>query len=294
MDGDWTTRPFRFGVYLTDVTDRHDFAEKCRRAEAYGFDVIGVADHLNMWAPFPSLMVAAELTRRPRIATAMLDTAFYNPRLLARDAATVDRLTGGRLELGLGTGYMRTEFEAAGLAWPDARARVAHLEATMAELRRLFGDPAHQPQPVQRPGPPLWVGGRGDRILALAARQADIIGFTGFAPAADGTKGNLADLDGFAERVSYVHDLLAGRSVELNVLVWRAIVTPDRRAAAARIGPVRGLSVDQLLAVPTVLIGTEKQIAQQLVEYRERFGITYITVRDYCLDSFGPVIELLR
>jgi len=291
-----TDRPFRFGVYLTDVTDRVDFVDKCVRAEGYGFDVIGIADHLNMWAPFPSLMVAAEATGRTRIATAMLDTAFYNPTLLARDVATADRLTDGRLELGLGTGYQRSEFDAAGIRWPDARARVDHLEYTITVLRHLFADPDHQPRPVQWPAPPLWLGGRGDRVLALAARYADIIGFTGFAPAADGGKGDLADFDGVAERVAYVRNRLGNRDrlVELNVLVWRTMVTPNRRAKAAEIDGVRGLSADQLLDVPTVLIGTEKQIAEQLIEYRERLGLTYFTVRDCNLDSFGPIIELLK
>jgi len=289
-------RPFRFGVYLTDVTSRAELVRRCRRAEAYGFDVIGVADHLGMWAPVPTVMAVAAHTVRPRLATAMLNAAFYDPALLARDVATLDLLTGGRLELGLGTGYERREFLATGMPWPSARSRVDHLAGTVARLRELFADPAYQPRPHRRSGPPLWIGGRGDRLLALAAEYADIVGFTGFAPAPDGGKGDLATLDQLAERIGYVRDRLGPRraSVELNVLVWRVHVTPNRRATAAALAPARGLSASALLDVPTVLIGSRRQLAAQLVEFRERLGLSYFTVRDCNLDDFGPVIELLR
>lgn len=290
------TRGFRFGVYLTDVTSRAEFLDRCRRAEAYGYDTIGVADHLGMWGPFPAVMAAATATVRPRITTALLNAGFHNPTLLARDVATVDVLTGGRFDLGLGTGYERQEFETAGLAWPDPRRRVDHLAGTVARLREVFADPARLPRPVQRPGPPLWIGGRGDRLLALAAEHADIVGFTGFAATPDGRKGDLATVDGLAERVAHVRRHAGDRypGLELNVLVWRVLVTPDRRGTAARLCPVRGLTASQLLDVPTVLVGTVAQIAAQLVEFRERLGISYFTVRDRNLDDFGPVIERLR
>lgn len=289
-------RPFRFGVYLTDVTSHAEFRDRCRRAEDYGYDTIGVADHLGMWAPFPAVVAAAEATTRPRVTTALLNTGFHNPTLLARDVATLDLLTDGRFDLGLGTGYERGEFESAGLPWPGARERVDHLGRAVLRLRELFADPAYRPRPVQRPGPPLWIGGRGDRLLALAAAYADVVGFTGFAATPDGRKGDLAPVDGLAERIAYVRRHAGDRypRLELNVLVWRAVVTSDRRTEAARLGPLRGLSVSQALDVPTLLIGSVAQIAAQLVEFRERLGLSYFTVRDCNLDAFGPVIERLR
>lgn len=282
-------RPLRFGVCLTARTSRKEFIEKCRTAEAMGYDVIGVVDHLGMWAPFPALMLAAEATERPRIATAVLNTAFYNAGLLARDVATMDLFTDGRFDLGLGTGYMRAEFEAAGLPCLDPRRRVDRLERMVTDLRRLLAGDDHRV-------PPVWLAGRGDRLLALAVREADIIGFNGFAAGRDGIMGDLATVDGVAERVRYVRDLLGASlaAVELNLLVWRVIVTNDRRAAAERLGPARSLTVDELLQVPTVLIGTPAQIAEQLVEYRERFGFTYITVGEYNLEALASVIEVVR
>lgn len=289
-------RSFRFGVGMTATASRKDWIEKCRRAEDLGYDVIGVADHLGMPAPFPSLMLAAEATERPRLATAVLNVGFYNPALLARDVAATDQLTDGRLELGLGAGYRKVEFDDAGLPWPSPRQRVDHLEHTVAELRRRFADPAHRPQPSQRHGPPVSIGGRGDRVLALAASEADIVGFTGFTSGNEGETAYLADADDIAERVEYTRVLLGERisRVELNILVWRVIVTNNMRAEATRLEPIRALSAEQMLKVPTVLIGTVRQIADQLTAHRERFGFSYVTVGEYNLDALAPVIEILK
>lgn len=291
-----TVKPFRFGVGMTATASRKEWIEKCRRAEDLGYDVIGVADHLGMPAPFPSLMLTAEVTQRVRIATAVLNTCFYNAALLARDVAATDQLTDGRLELGLGAGYIESEFDDAGIPFPPARNRVAYLEQTITELRRRFTDTGHYPQTVQRPGPPLWLGGRGNRMLTLAAREANIIGFSGFEAGKDGVTGYLSDIEGISERVNYTRDLLGERlsEVELNILVYRVSVTKNRRSEAARLGPVRGLSSDEMLDVPTVLIGTPKQISDQLLEYRARFGFTYITVAEFNLDALAPVIAELR
>lgn len=296
LHSDPTQRPFRFGVGMTTTATRKDWIDKCRRAEDLGYDVVGVADHLGMPAPFPSLMLAAEVTKRPRLATAVLNVGFYNPALLARDAAAADQLTDGRLELGLGTGYRKTEFGDAGMPWPSPRQRVDHLARTVTELRRRFADPDHRPRPVQPSGPPISIGGRGDRVLSLAAREADIIGFTGFAPGNEGNTAYLADVGGVAERVEYARALLGQRvaHVEFNILVWRVIVTNTRRAEAERLEPMRTLSAEQMLKVPTVLIGTARQIADQLIEHRQRFGFSYISVGEYNLKALAPVIELLK
>lgn len=296
LNPDPAQRPFRFGVGMTAAASRRDWIDKCRKAEDLGYDVIGVADHLGMPAPFPSLMLAAEVTDRPRVATAVLNTSFYNPALLARDVAAADQLTDGRLEVGLGTGYRKVEFDAAGIPWPSPRQRVAHLEYTVTELQRCFTDPHHMPQPSQCPGPPISIGGRGNRVLALAASEADIIGFTGFAPGNEGDTAYLADVDGITERVEYVRALLGERisRVELNILVWRVVVTNNRRAEAERLEPMRTLSADQVLGVPTVLIGKAREIADQLAEHRERFGFSYITVGEYNLEPLSQVIELLK
>jgi probable F420-dependent oxidoreductase len=145
------SRPFRFGVNLLEPASAEEWRAKCRRAEELGYDVILVPDHLGMPAPFPALVAAAEATERPRLGTFTLNAGFWNPTLLAREVATTDALTGGRLELGLGTGYVRAEHEAAGLPFGSPGERVDHLRRTVKELKRLLGSDEHQPQAAQRP-----------------------------------------------------------------------------------------------------------------------------------------------
>lgn len=292
-------RPFRFGVGMTSVTSRADWVKKCRRAEDLGFDVISVADHLHMLAPFPSLIMAAEVTERPRLATAVLNAGLYNPALLAREIACVDQLTDGRIEIGIGAGYVKDDFMRAGLPWQKPGERVTHLERTVTELRNFFADPDHSPRAVQEPSPPLWLAGRGDRLLRIAARVASIIGFSGISFPVDGGTGVLDDIDRMTERVNFTRSLLGERisEVELNVMIQRVVVTNDRRSAATRLanrGRGASLTPEQILQVPMILIGTPVQIAEQLIEHREKFGISYITISEFNMDALAPVIELLR
>lgn len=225
-------RPFRFGVNLLSPTSAAEWRAKCRRAEQLGYDVILVPDHLGMPAPFPSLVAAAEATVRPRLGTFVLNAGFWNPALLAREVATTDALTGGRLELGLGTGYVPAEHEKAGLPWGSAGERVDHLLRTIRELDRLLGSEEHEPRPVQRPRVPLLVGANGDRVLRITAEHADIAAFTGARTVENGKLEPLTaeELD---ERVGRYQEFAAGRKepAELNLLIQIVELTEDRAAA---------------------------------------------------------------
>src|SRR5919108_1905512 len=139
------SRPFRFAVSLINPAPAGEWRAKCRRAEELGYDVILVPDHLGMVAPFPALVAAAEATERPRLGTFVLNAGLWNPALLAREVATTDALTGGRLELGLGAGYVKAEHDSAGLPFGSPRERVDHLRRTIEELDRLLGSADHQP-----------------------------------------------------------------------------------------------------------------------------------------------------
>ncbi|WP_280498831.1 LLM class F420-dependent oxidoreductase [Nocardia cyriacigeorgica] len=288
-----TQREFRFGVNMVVPESRQAWVAKCRRAEAQGYDVVGVADHLGLPAPFPTIVLAAEATERVRLNTFVLNTPFYNPVLLAREVAGVDQFTDGRVELGLGAGYVQAEFEAAGIPFGTGGQRVAHLENTVATLRKLFADSEYQPRPVQPGGPPLLIAGWGDRLLKLAATQADIVGLTGAASGGGGAL-TLAGVEATTERVRYVRELLGerGDGVELNILV-QAVVPPSERAALQdEYGHVLpGDAPDEL---PTLLFGTPAEMAQRLRERREQYGISYITVLEPYMDAFAPVIEQLR
>lgn len=294
-------RSFRFGVTLLTPAARGAWREKCRTAELLGYDVITVSDHLGRPAPFPALVAAAEATERPRLGTFVLDSGFWNPTLLAREVATTDQLTGGRLELGLGTGYLKAEHDAAGLPFGTPGERVTHLQRTIEELDLRYGSDDFAPQPLQRPRPPLLIGGNGDRVLKLTARHAEIAAFTGGRADPNGKPIMItaAQLD---ERVAAYQRFAADRAepAELNLLIYTVMVTDDRRAALRRsLGSVPYLTIpdlteDEALELPTFLVGTVRQMADQLRAQRERYGFTYITVVEPAMAAFAPVIEELR
>ncbi|MFP3986190.1 LLM class F420-dependent oxidoreductase [Streptomyces sp. E11-3] len=292
------TRPFRFGVNMIQPSTGDAWRAKCRRAEQLGYDVILVPDHLGMPAPFPSLVAAAEATERPRLGTFVLNAGFWNPALLAREVAGTDALTDGRLELGLGTGYIRAEHEQAGLPWGSPRERVDHLRHTVTELDRLLGSPDHQPQPSQQPRPPLLIGANGDRMLRLAAEHADITAFTGARPDPDSVSGlaplTTTELDA---RVAAYHKLAAGRATpaELNLLIQFVAITQDRRKAVKDLLPrLPQLTEDEVLELPIVLVGTVRQITEQLLAQRERYGFSYVCILEPYMEALAPVIGELR
>ncbi|MEU9589058.1 LLM class F420-dependent oxidoreductase [Streptomyces sp. NPDC048219] len=293
-----STRPFRFGVSLTVPAPGAEWSAKCRRAEELGYDVILVPDHLGAVAPFPALVAAARATERPRVGTFVLNTGFWNPALLAREVATTDALTGGRLELGLGTGYVRAEHDAAGLPFGSPGERVDHLRRTVEELERLLGDEEYRPRPVQRPGVPLLIGANGDRMLELTARHADIAAFTG-GRTVSGTTGRLAPVtaEELDERVARYRDLAAGRKepAELNLLIQLVAVTEDREAAVRPLlERVPHLTAGQALDLPLFLMGTLEEITAQVRAQRERYGFTYLTVLEPFMEAFAPVMRALR
>jgi probable F420-dependent oxidoreductase len=289
-------RPFRFGVNLLTPAPAAEWRAKCRRAEELGYDVILVPDHLGMVAPFPALVAAAGATRRPRLGTFVLNAGFYNPALLAREVASTDALTGGRLELGLGTGYVPAEHETAGLPYGSPGERVDHLRRTVAELERLLGSPEHPPRPAQ-PRVPLLIGANGDRMLRLTAEHADIAAFTGARPgSAPGTLEPLTaeELD---DRVARYRDLAAGRAeeAELNLLVQLVAVTDDPEPVLRPLLERQSqLSLDAALALPIVLVGPLEDVVARVRAHRERFGFSYLTVLEPSMEAFAPVMERLR
>ncbi|MFJ4829042.1 LLM class F420-dependent oxidoreductase [Streptomyces sp. NPDC088747] len=286
-------RPFRFGVSLMNPAPADEWRKKCRRAEQLGYDVILVPDHLGMPAPFPALVAAAEATSRPRVGTFVLNAGFWNPTLLAREVATTDALTGGRLELGLGTGYVQSEHDTAGLPFGSARERVDHLRYTVEEVDRLLRS-AERPTRV-----PLLIGANGDRLLRLAAEHADIVGFTGARSVPGSTTGSLAPLtaEELDERVAAYRRLAAGRAepAELNLLVQLVVPTDDREAAVRELLPrLPHLTVEQVLDLPILLVGAPERIVTQVLAQRERYGFSYLTVLEPYMEAFGTVVQALR
>lgn len=296
-------RDYRFGFNLRRVPSREALRETCRTAERFGYDVVLCPDHLgrDCPSPFPVLTAAAEATERMRVGTFVLNIGFWNPSLLARDAAATDLLSGGRLELGLGLGHMKAEFDAAGLPWQPISERADRLEAALDELDRLFDpDTPDGYTTAQKPRPPLMLAGSSDRVLSLAARRADIVGHTGLWQAKGEAPGSfrMGTAEELDRRVAFLREQAGDRidDIEANVLVQSVVVTGDRRGAAERTIADFGLDLtpEQLLELPITLIGTEREIAEQIAAHRERFGVTYFSVHEPYMAAFGPVIELLR
>ncbi|WP_025359826.1 TIGR03621 family F420-dependent LLM class oxidoreductase [Kutzneria albida] len=294
---DTSRAPLRFGVVLiSEGCGRAEWVAKCRRAEELGYDVVAAPDHVNLTSPFPSVVLAAEATERPRIGTYVLNASFHNPRLLARDIATMDQFLDGRLEIGLGTGYVQWEFEDAGVPFGSPGSRVDRLEHAVVELDRLLTDP-ELPKSVQRPRPPLLVGGHGNRVLRLAAQRAEVVSFVGAQFDPKYGRMTIATAEQMRERVRFVRAAAGERAdqLEFNVLSKATLLTKDRAAAVEqlrRFGPE--LSEEDLLGAPVIGVGTAADIAEKVRENNEVYGISYTTVMENAMESFGKVIELLR
>ncbi len=269
---------FRFGVGLYDVRSRAKVQDTARRAEELGYDVVHVPDHLGAAAPFPVLMSAAAVTNTLRFGTFVLNSGFYKPALLARDVGAMRDLTEGRFELGLGTGYVREEFEAAELPYPTARQRIDHMEHVIEYMREHL------------PDVPIQVAGNGDRVLTVAAKQANIIGFTG----GDQAPG---DVDPLAERIDFVRNAAPDRfdDLELNIAITAMPIDesgmPDLKIPRQFLPH---LTDEDLLRHPGVLSGSTRDMADRIRGFRDTYGVSYIIVQAPHAESFSKVIAELR
>ena len=313
-------KPFRFGVAMASGDEgtqwlgagpsRETWAAKTRRVEALGYSTLLVADHfVEILAPLPALVAAAAATTTLRLGTFVLDNDFRHPVVTAKDAATLDVLSDGRLELGIGGGWMREEYEQAGIPFEAPATRFGRLEESVHILKGLFaGEPfsfqgrhyqiaglSGWPRPVQRPHPPLLIGGGGPRLLRLAGREADIVGIAPRSLPAGGL--DLADFttEATTRKVGWVREAAGDRfdAIELNSLVFVTQVTDDRLSVAAGIAQGFGTTAEALLDSPHTLIGSVEQLVDDLEARRARFGISYVTIFEPALEAFAPVVARL-
>lgn len=307
--GSSSGRPFRFGLLLdTNTGTRQSMLELARRAEAAGFSIILATDHLGRWAPLPLLQAVAEATGL-RIGSLVLSNDYRHPVMLAQELATIDMLTGGRLEIGLGAGWHRPEYEAAGMSFERPGLRVDRMEATVAMLKQALGegrierqaDEAYPqmalqglPLSIQRPHPPILVGGGGRRVLAFAAREADIVSLDPRALPNGGHDPNDVTEAAIDEKIDRIREAAGERwpHLEVNVIVFD--VDPDYRR---RTGPpparTHGISEEGLTRSPHYLAGEPAEMEEQLISRRERWGISYIALRPAQLDAAEPVVRRL-
>jgi probable F420-dependent oxidoreductase len=302
--------PPRFGISAAGFGDRKQLVERAQWAEEAGFSTFSVSDHLNAASPFVTLQAIAGVTRRLRLGTLVVNNDLRHPAVLAQDAATVDRLSGGRLELGVGAGWALAEYRRAGIAYDAPAIRVERLRETVMALRALFtGEPVTTngpyvvlrdhvvvPAPAQGTSLPLLVGGNGDRVLALAAAHADIVSFTGFSPDREGVNVRTHfSRAGLADRVAHVRRHATGRATapELNVLLQQLTITDDREYLAHAIAHRQHQPVVDVLSCPFLAFGTVEEICWQLLRLAGDFGITYVTVFNQHADDAAVVMAAL-
>jgi probable F420-dependent oxidoreductase len=256
-----------------------------------------------------------------RVACNVFDNDFRHPALLAKIAASVDMLSGGRFELGIGAGWNKEEYERAGIPFDPPAVRVSRLEEAVRIIKGLWAEGPFTfsgqyytirglegwPKPLQRPHPPLFIGGGGKRLLSFAAREADIIGILGQALRDGGLDIASGTEAGLSEKVGWIRAAAGERfaQIELNLLIWAVAVTDDRRAAAERLvaadarwlarimGDTPWLTAEQMLESPYFLIGSIEEIVRQVRVLRERHGISYLTVFPWDLEAFAPVVAQL-
>jgi probable F420-dependent oxidoreductase len=312
-------RPFRFGLLGESVRTRAQLIDIARAAEAAGYATFLLRDHFvdepfgHQLAPLTALATVAATTDRLRVGTLVLDNDYRHPVVLAKEAATLDLLSGGRLELGLGAGWLRDEYERAGLPFDPAGVRIGRLEEAIRVLKGLFADGPLSfagdhyeianlegfPKPAQRPHPPLLVGGGGKRILTLAGREADAVGILTTSVGSGTVVDDPAERSSarVAEKVGWVRDGAGERFPEIELsLVPSFIVTDNRRRDTDEFVRQRGwvgVSVEQAWDMPAVFIGSAEQIVEQMLRQREALGFSYYVVSDRDARVMEPVVARL-
>ncbi len=305
-------RPFRFAVQQHRAQSAAAWREKARQVESLGYSTLYLPDHFtDQMGPIAALMAAADATTTLRVGSLVFDNDYRHPVVLAKEAATLDLLSDGRFDLGLGAGWMASDYEQAGIPFDAPGTRIGRMEEALHIIKGLFkGEPFSftgqhyqvaniegSPLPVQKPHPPILLGGGGRRMLRLAAREADIVNVnfdlreghvnrrlvhTGLAAATD-------------EKLGWIRESTGGRmdAIELSVTIFLANITDDRDSVATAMAAGLGSEPQEMLDMPHFLIGTAEQLVESLQQRRERYGISYVIVPGEVAEQFAPVVARL-
>jgi probable F420-dependent oxidoreductase len=307
-------RKFRFGLAVRASRSGKDFTELARKAEAAGFSTLFVPDHFvdHDLAPTVALAHAAAVTDTLRIGSLVLGNDYKHPVVLAREAGTLDLLSNGRLELGIGAGWMTVDYEKSGIPLDRASVRIARLAESITVLKGLFADGAFtfhgshyrvtdldgRPKPVQRPHPPFIIGGGGPKILALAAREAEIVGVNANLRSGDGGSPDAArSLTSAAtdEKLATLRAAAGGRfdDLEIQTLVGFVHVSDDTAGIIDAMAGAFGVDREDARMAPVTLVGSEREIVELLEQRRERWQMSYVVLPDDAVDTCAPLVSRL-
>jgi probable F420-dependent oxidoreductase len=305
-------RPFRFAVQEHGVHKAKAWREKARLVESLGYSTLSLPDHFgDQLAPFAALMSAADATTSLRIGSLVFDNDYRHPAVLAKEAATLDVLSEGRLEFGLGAGWMVSDYEQTGIPYDPPGTRIERMTEALTIIKSFFAGGRvsfagkhykiegleAEPSPVQKPHPPILLGGGGRRMLRLAAQEADIVNIN--YNLSEGRVNRKMVQTGLAgptdEKLGWIKEAAGDRlpEIELSVTIFVANITDDRDAVAAALSSGIGSEPDEVLQIPHFLIGTVEQVVEDLQARRERYGISYVVIPGDVATSFAPVVERL-
>jgi probable F420-dependent oxidoreductase len=312
-------RAFRFGVIDESSLSREEWILKAQAVEKLGYSTLLIRDHFiqgdfnHQMAPIPALMAAADATKELRVGSLVFANDYRHPVVLAKEAATLDVLSGGRFELGIGAGWLRSEYEQTGISFDPPGVRVERMQEALHILKGLFAEEpltfagkhysiAHLdsfPKPRQKPHPPLLIGAGGKRMISIAAQEADIIGILPKAL----TNGTISEepAERFAEtiarKVEWIRQAAGERfdEIELSMVVFIEITcNPYQRSEQiVRERGWSGITAQQVLEMPSMLIGSVDQIIEKIQLLREIYAFSYFVISDTCLESFAPIVSQL-
>ncbi len=312
-------KAFRFGVIDESSLTREAWVQQAQRVEQLGYSTLLLRDHFihggfnHQLAPVPALMSAADATSVLRVGSLVFSNDYRHPVQLAKEAATLDVLSNGRFELGLGAGLLKDEYEQIGLPFSTSGIRVERLQEALHVLKGLFAENPFSfvgkhytitnlesfPKSLQKPHPPLLIGAGGKRMLSIAAQEADIIGILPIAL----TNGTISDnpterlASTIAQKVEWIRQAAGERfdEIELSMIV-SLYITEHRQQEAEQIMHERewgNLATQDVLDMPSILIGTVKEIVEKLHTLREQYGLSYFVIPDSFVEAFAPVVAQL-
>ena len=304
-------KPFRFGVQTSTAPDGAAWRERARKVEDLGFAAMYIPDHFtDQWGPLVALTVAAEATSTLEIGALVFDNDYRHPVVLAKEIATLDLVSEGRVIFGLGAGWMRSDYEESGIPYDEPAVRVDRFEEAVDVYTQLFREgtatfegthysihgAAGQPRPTEG-GPKLLIGGGGKRVLSHAARHADIVGVNPNlkSGATDQATAQSAVADMVDKRIGWIKEAAGDRfdDLDLQMLTFIVQVGGDRKEMAELMGPAMGISPEQAHDAPLALVGSVDEICDQLVERRERWRLNDWVIHDPELDSYIEIVARL-
>lgn len=304
--------PFRFGVQLSKAGSAAAWRSTARKIEDLGYSSLFIPDHFDdQYGPLVALTAAAEATTTLRVGSLVFDNDYRHPVVLAKEVATLDLFSDGRVEFGLGAGWMTSDYEQSGIGHDPPGVRISRLIESLAIMKELWskGEASYRgehytvtgglgtPAPVQRPHPPVIIGGGGRRVLGFAAREADIVGVNPSLTA--GYVGpevlETTTAEYYDRRIEWIRQGAGSRfdQLELQCLTFLVQVVPDRVDAVSRLAAAMSVAPEHVEGSPIALIGTTDEITETLRYRRERFGMSYIVVHEAEMEALAPMVATL-